>query len=95
MVAITYEEFEESGGSMKNNQSRVAKWLTAFGRFWWDFLVGDTPEIFVAVIAILVVIQAIRGAGHNNALAVTALPVLVVVTMAISIRRAIVNIRKK
>jgi hypothetical protein len=25
--------------------------LVVFGRFWWDFLVGDTPEIFVGVLA--------------------------------------------
>jgi hypothetical protein len=23
----------------------------AFGRFWWDFLVGDTPELLVGAVA--------------------------------------------
>ena len=27
--------------------------LRAFGRFWWDFLVGDTPELAVATGAIV------------------------------------------
>ena len=27
----------------------AVRWLTAFGRFWWDFLIGDTPELFVGV----------------------------------------------
>ena len=22
----------------------VVRWAAAFGRFWWDFLIGDTPE---------------------------------------------------
>ena len=26
----------------------VARALRAFGHFWWDFLVGDTPELAVA-----------------------------------------------
>jgi len=27
--------------------------VTGFGRFWWDFLIGDTPELFVgAVVAV-------------------------------------------
>jgi hypothetical protein len=30
--------------------TRAAK---AFGRFWWDFLIGDTPEFAVATLAIV------------------------------------------
>ena len=26
----------------------VARMVAAFGRFWWDFLIGDTPEFAVA-----------------------------------------------
>ncbi len=33
--------------------STVRRWLAAFGRFWWDFLVGDTPELFVAVALVI------------------------------------------
>ncbi len=27
--------------------------LAAFGRFWWDFIVGDTPEVAVGVAVIV------------------------------------------
>ncbi len=33
--------------------SMLGRWLSAFGHFWWDFLVGDTPELFVAVVAVI------------------------------------------
>jgi hypothetical protein len=26
----------------------VARGLKAFGHFWWDFLIGDTPELALA-----------------------------------------------
>ena len=29
-----------------------------FGSFWWDFLVGDTPELFLAVVAVVVLALA-------------------------------------
>jgi len=31
----------------------VTRGLRAFGLFWWDFLVGDTPELALAVGAIV------------------------------------------
>ncbi|MHB1987764.1 MAG: hypothetical protein ACYCSF_07250 [Acidimicrobiales bacterium] len=33
--------------------SLVGKWASAFGRFWWEFLIGDTPELFVAVLLVI------------------------------------------
>ncbi len=27
--------------------------LGAFGRFWWEFLIGDTPELFVGAVAVI------------------------------------------
>jgi hypothetical protein len=32
-----------SGGSLRRG-------MQAFGRFWWDFLVGDTPELLVGAV---------------------------------------------
>ena len=29
----------------------ISRGVRAFGLFWWDFLVGDTPELLVAVVA--------------------------------------------
>ena len=31
----------------------VTRAIRAFGHFWWDFLVGDTPELALAVGAIV------------------------------------------
>ena len=29
------------------------RWLYAFGRFWQDFLIGDTPELFIGAVAVV------------------------------------------
>ena len=62
--------------------------VKGFGKFWWDFLVGDTPELFVAVVAIIVVIALLSLRAHFNTLAIIALPVLATVALAISVLRA-------
>jgi hypothetical protein len=33
-------------------RSASTRALGAFGRFWWEFLIGDTPELFVGIVAI-------------------------------------------
>ena len=68
--------------------SFAKKIVVGFGRFWWDFLVGDTPELFVAVVAVLVVIALVSVAAGANAWAVALLPVMVIVALATSVRRA-------
>jgi len=41
-----------------------ARALGAFGHFWWEFLVGDTPELAVgSVAAIAVGFGVAHGAG--------------------------------
>ena len=62
--------------------------VKGFGKFWWDFLVGDTPELFVAVVAIIVVIALLSLRAHFNTLAIIALPVLATVALTISVLRA-------
>ena len=34
----------------------VRAWLAAFGHFWWEFLIGDTPELFVGAVAVIGVV---------------------------------------
>ncbi len=68
--------------------SFVKKIVVGFGRFWWDFLVGDTPELFVAVVAILVVIALVSVSAGANAWAVVLLPIMVIAALATSVRRA-------
>jgi glucose dehydrogenase len=53
----------------------IGRALRAFGRFWWDFLIGDSPEIFVATLVIVGLAFALR---HEHAAAVLLLPALTV-----------------
>jgi hypothetical protein len=62
--------------------------LKGFGMFWWDFLVGDTPEITVVVLLILGVVALASEVGHLNVLAYVALPVLAIAALTISVARA-------
>ncbi len=73
---------------MSDNRSLPVRLLRSFGRFWWDFLVGDTPEITVAVLVIIGAVALLSEAAHVNALAYVAVPLLVTLTLALSLFRA-------
>lgn len=66
----------------------VRRFLIGFGRFLWDFLVGDTPELFVGavvvvgLVALLCVDQAMRTA------CAVVLPVLVMGLLGLSVWKA-------
>ncbi len=59
----------------------VVRWAKAFGHFWWDFLVGDTPELFAAMLVIVGIAFALR---HDRLADVVALPLLAVAALAAS-----------
>ncbi len=42
--------------------------LGAFGRFWWDFLIGDTPEVALATGAIVAVAFLLDGSRLAGAI---------------------------
>jgi hypothetical protein len=68
--------------------SGVPRWLAAFGRFWWEFLIGDTPELFVGalvVVGAVALVCTVPGARH---LAAVVLPVLVAGLLGLSVLRA-------
>ncbi len=60
-------------------------WLRAFGRFWYDFLVGDRWELFVGPIAALVLATVLVRAHVAPAPAGIALFLLVAVVGAFSL----------
>ena len=60
----------------------VSRAIRAFGHFWWDFLVGDTPELFIAALLIIVVALLLR---HDHVLAVIVLPVMAVLSLMASV----------
>jgi hypothetical protein len=73
---------------MNRVASLLGRALKGFGMFWWDFLVGDTPEITIVVILILGVVALASEVGHLNVLAYVALPVLAITALTISVARA-------
>ena len=77
---------------MNERPPLLVRLVKGFARFWWDFLVGDTPEIFVAVLVIIGVIALVSESGHFNVTAVVVLPVLAVLTLAASLLRATRNV---
>jgi hypothetical protein len=74
--------------------SLVTRLLKGFGRFWWDFLVGDTPELFIAALVIIGVTALLSETGHFNAAAIVVLPVLAVLALAASLLRAVRSSRR-
>lgn len=53
----------------------IARWASAFGRFWLDFLFGDSPVLFPATLAIVGVAFGLR---HDRVEAVITVPLLVI-----------------
>ena len=60
------------------------RWLRAFGRFWYEFVVGDDWRIAVAVIAALAVTSLVAMAGLP---AWWVLPAAVLVVLPLSVWR--------
>ncbi len=73
---------------MNDRPPLVARLLKGFGMFWWDFLVGDTPELFVAVLVIIGAVALLSVTWHANTVAVIVLPVLAIAALTVSVRRA-------
>jgi lipopolysaccharide export LptBFGC system permease protein LptF len=53
----------------------------AFGEFWWDFLIGDTPEFLVVALVVVALAFALRT--HRSA-GVVVLPLLTATAVAFS-----------
>jgi hypothetical protein len=65
--------------------SRIGAFLRGFGRFWYDFIVGDDPKIAVAVASVLALGAVLVGAaGVSGAVLVTSLAVLVVAAFTVA-----------
>ena len=61
----------------------VRRGITAFGRFWLDFLVGDTPELFVATLVVVAFAFALASFHVLPIIVVPAVAVLAVVWSAL------------
>ena len=72
----------------QKNSSLPFRILKGFAMFWWDFLVGDTPELFVAAVLLVAITTLVRVVWQLNGWAVVVLPLLVILSLGISLRRA-------
>jgi hypothetical protein len=75
-------------GRPDQNPSVVLGWTRAFGRFWWDFLIGDTPELFVGAVAIIGVLALISLKPGLRTVAAFLATVLVAGVLTGSVYRA-------
>lgn len=60
--------------------------LRRFGRFWYDFVIGDDWTVAVAVVVALIITSLVAHHGRNW---FWLLPVAVICTLAASLRRLI------
>ena len=61
------------------------KHLVGFGRFWWDFVVGDDWR---AAALVVVAIGATAAVAASDIAAWWVMPLAVVLVLALSLRRA-------
>jgi hypothetical protein len=64
----------------------IVRGIAAFGRFWWDFLVGDTPELFVVTLLILATVAVLVKEVSSTA-AWTVTPLMVALALVASVLR--------
>lgn len=64
------------------------KWISAFGRFWYDFIVGDSVELAIGGCAVIGVGALIVWLGFATAAEIV-MPLLVAATLAVSVRRSL------
>ena len=62
------------------------KWIVGFGRFWWDFVVGD-DWLAAALVAIAIGVTAVLA--HRDYTVWWLMPVAAVGILWLSLRRAI------
>ncbi|HXW35234.1 MAG TPA: hypothetical protein VEJ87_11705 [Acidimicrobiales bacterium] len=66
----------------------LSSWAGAFGRFLRDFLIGDTPGLFVGAVVFVGLIALLTHSSTPTAVVVIAVPLLVVANLLVSVARA-------
>jgi len=64
-------------------------WLYAFGRFWKDFLIGDTPELFIGAVAVIGLLALLCLKPGLHTVAAVLAPFLVAGVLTTSVYRAV------
>jgi len=62
------------------------KWLRGFGRFWWDFVIGDD---WLAAVLVAIAIGVTAAVAHDGVTAWWLMPVAAPVVLWLSLRRAV------
>jgi hypothetical protein len=62
----------------------MRRYLRAFGRFWWEFLVGDAPEIALGAVLVLGLAFALES---ERIAATILLPIAVAALLTASVLR--------
>jgi len=76
-----------TGSSVAAPPSVVRRAAVAFGRFWWEFLVGETPEVLSGAAAVVGTVALMAHNGVDRSVSAVATPVLVVAVLAVSLQR--------
>jgi len=89
-VSKSPEAARPDGGSPPAGTPPTAssRWIAAFGHFWWDFLIGDTPELLAGAVLAVGVVALLAHNGVARAVTVGSMPVLVTALLLVSVRRA-------
>lgn len=65
--------------------ARLGVLVRGFGRFWYDFIVGDDPKIAVAVAVVLVLGGVLVGVfGASGALLIVGLAAFLLLTFTVA-----------
>lgn len=70
--------------SPEPSRSAPIRFLVAFGRFWWEFLVGETPELLLGAVAAVGLVALLAHDHSSRVVTVGALPVLVLLLLSVS-----------
>jgi hydrogenase/urease accessory protein HupE len=62
------------------------KYVRNFGRFWWDFVVGDD---WLVALLVVIAIGITAAVAHSDVTAWWLMPVAVLLVLWLSLRRAI------
>jgi hypothetical protein len=61
------------------------RYARGFGAFWYDFLIGDRPELFVGSIVVMAMVAVAIQIGLNTILAGGVFTILVLVLAGLSV----------
>jgi hypothetical protein len=67
----------DRSAAQDHQRSLTGRMVAAFGHFWWEFLIGDTPELFVGVVAVIGLVALVCLDHSMHTAAAVLLPVLV------------------